>query len=79
MSEWTAAPGGGKTVYGRIAIWRRDDGQIAIRLWSGPGGISTVAADPARARGHPHLYAKLRAILIDRGRWPRDADGRPVP
>ena len=79
MSDWIVAPRGEKTVYGRISIWRRPDGQIAIRLGPGQGEISTVASDPNRERGNPHLYSKLRAVLIDLGRWPLDDGGGPVP
>ena len=79
VSDWVAASAGQKTVYGRIGIWRRDDGQIGIRLGSGRGEISTVAASDHSARGNPHLYAKLRAILAAMDRWPLDADGTPIP
>ncbi len=78
MSDWVVAPGGEKTVYGRIGIWRRPDGQVGIRLGPGRGEISTVASDPKRERGNPHLYSKLRAVLVDLGRWPHGDDGQPV-
>ncbi len=79
MLNWIVAPKGKKTVYGRIGIWRRPDGQVGIRLGPGQGEISTVALDPKRKRGNPHLYAKLRAVLVDLGRWPLGDDGCPVP
>ncbi len=79
MSDWAAAPRGRKTVYGRIGIWRRPDGQIAIRLGPSRGEISTVAPDPSSSRGNPHLYSKLRTILIEQGCWPQGTDGEPVP
>jgi len=65
MSDWVVAPTGTKTVYGQIGIWRRPDGQIGIRLRPGDGEISTVASDPGRERGNPHLHSKLRSLLID--------------
>jgi hypothetical protein len=77
--DWEGAPGGDSTAYGRIGIFRRPDGQIGMSLGTGPGEISTVAQDPTRRRGHPHLYSKLREILITVERWPLDSTGRPVP
>jgi hypothetical protein len=78
MPEWERASAGTKTVYGKIGIWRRPDGQIGIRIGSGAGEISTVAADPRRERGNPHLYSKLRDVLIRLERWPEGPDGIPV-
>ncbi len=79
MSDWRAAPKGSKTAYGEVGIWRRPDGQIAIRIGAGKGQISTVASDPNRKRGNPHLYGKLRSVLLEHSRWPIGSGGDPLP
>jgi len=51
----------------KVNIWvGPKDGRIRIVA---PGKfISTVAATPG-ARCHKHLYAKLRTVLRNRGKW----------
>lgn len=70
--DWEAAPGGSKTVYGRVGIWLGQNGHIQLRLGGGEGQITTVSPDAGSARGNPHLYGKLQSILEEKGRWPED-------
>ena len=56
----------GRTVYPRIGIWYREDsGHIHLSIEG--QGFSTVGADPAGKRGHPHLYRKLARLLREAG------------
>ena len=62
--------GSGKTDYSKIGIWFDEKaGDIHLSI---PGqGLSTVNANPASIRGHPHLFKKLAKVL--------KADGKPHP
>jgi hypothetical protein len=57
----------GKTGSATIGLWYKED-TGAIHLSLGDHGLSTVNADPASKRGHPHLYNKLAKLLRDQGK-----------
>lgn len=67
------APGGSKTVYARFGVWYDED-QRMIHL-TVPGSRwfhTTVSNEPASRRYHPNLFAKLRRLLEQEGRWPSE-------
>lgn len=62
----------GKTAEVRIGLWFDEEaGDIHLRI---PGhGLSTINADPASKRGHPHLFNKIAKVLREQGK-PHPAD-----
>ncbi len=67
------APGGSKTVYARFGVWY-DEGQRMIHMTvPGSGWFhTTVSNEPGSRRYHPNLFAKLRRLLEQEGRWPSE-------
>lgn len=68
------APKGRKTVYiEKLGVWY-DEGQRQIHL-SIPGHKTfhtTVSNRPESKRYHPNLFKKLKALLVEAGRWPEE-------
>lgn len=57
----------GKTAEVTIGLWFDEEaGDIHVRIPD--HGLSTIDADSASKRGHPHLYNKLAKVLRDRGK-----------
>lgn len=63
----TMTEGDSKTARAEIGIWFKPE-TGAIHLSLGDYGLSTVNADRANKRGHPHLYNKLAKLLRDQGK-----------
>jgi alpha-glucuronidase len=57
----------GKTAKVTIGLWF-DEKAGDIHLSIPDHGLSTVNADAASKRGHPHLFNKLAKVLRDQGK-----------
>lgn len=57
----------GRTAKATVGLWFDEaSGDIHLSI---PGhGLSTVGADAASKRGHPHLFNKLAKVLRDEGK-----------
>jgi len=57
----------GKTAEVNINVWFDEEtGDIHLRIPD--HGLSTISADAASKRGHPHLFNKLAKVLRDQGK-----------
>ena len=58
-----------------VSIWFvPETGQFHIARPTREGCVTTVNADPASARGHPHLFHKLSLIMQEHGAPPPRAE-----
>lgn len=62
----------GKTVHLQALVWHNPQtGDILLSLPT-EGFITSVSNKEGSSRCHPHLYAKLKAVLQRRNRWPSE-------
>jgi hypothetical protein len=65
-----AAKGGSRTVYAKFGVWYDSKQGMIHMTIPGSGWFHTTVSDnPESKRYHPNLFAKLKRLLEQEGRW----------